>query len=215
MKQTFFGLFLFILLVACNNHTHSEGNNKILKESDTVNNSNENKTKLIEELLNLKLLLNSNNREKIASIFEFPKSNQSFKVVLANKDFNEKMEFQSNIVTAKNFVEFYDEISSNIWLKDITYLLNNLPLESLLHKDKIVIGQAQESKPCFSTYQIHKINDSITLRVNVLPNKNFKISNHKTNVVDENPTDYCEHSYWWSFKFDGSKLHFSQINGVG
>jgi hypothetical protein len=50
--------------------------------------------------------------------------------------------------------------------------------------------------------------------MNMNSNPNYKSKKTSLDEIEENASEICEHSFWWTFKFDGTKLHFKTIGGA-
>lgn len=65
------------------------------------------------------------------------------------------------------------------------------------------------------SYRIEIIKDSVVLRMDMYSNKSYVTKNLSQEDIPENSSEFCEHSFWWNFYFDGTKLHLKNIEGAG
>ncbi len=215
MKTIFFIATICILLFACNSEPKTFDKNQANRTSDTLSISQKTRNTLIEELKKMRQIFNTNDKQQIATIFKFPKTDSEFSVYIEDSSFNEQVRQNSNNITIDNFLKHYKEISTSIWLDNVKYLLNTLPIDSLHHKDNLELSNIIEKEPCYYSYQIEVIGDSVTLRMSMNSNHNFKSKKTVQDEIEENASEICEHSFWWTFKFDGSKLIFKNMSGAG
>jgi hypothetical protein len=215
MRVILYILAIWIFVLACNNDPMTTQDNQEIAKNDTLSVLQMSKIRLIEQLNKIKQILNSNNSKEISSIFDFPKSDSEFSIYIDDSTFNEQLRLNSNNITKENFLNNYKVISSNIWVDDIKYLLNNLPIDSLIYKDKLEVSNLIEKEPCYNSYKIEVIGDSISLITTMKSNENFISKQKATNEIEENSSEICEHSLWWTFKFDGKRLIFKRISGAG
>ncbi len=215
MKTFYFIVTICTLLFACNNEPKSFDKNQLNITSDTSSIAEKKRTTLIEELKRMRQVLNTNDKQQIATIFKFPKSDSEFSVYVDDSLFNEQVKQNSNNITVDNFLKHYKEISTSIWLDNVKYLLNNLPIDSLHHKDNLELSNIIEKEPCYYSYQIEIIGDSVKLIMSMNSNHNFKSKKTIEDEIEENASEICEHSFWWTFKFDGNKLIFKNMSGAG
>lgn len=215
MKTIFFIATICILFSACNREPKTFDKNQIKRANDTLATLQKPRNTLIGELQKMRQIINTNDKQQIATIFNFPKTDSEFSVYIEDSSFNQQVRQNSNNITNDNFLKHYKEISTNIWLDNIKYLLNTLPIDSLHHKDKLRLNNIIEKEPCYYSYQIEVIGDSVTLRMDMNSNRNFKSKKTVQDEIEENASEVCEHSFWWTFKFDGIKLIFKNMSGAG
>jgi len=214
MRNNLFIATISFFLFACNSNTKNTDKKQCDNLSDTLSLSKKSRNSLIEELKRLKQTISSNDKQKIADIFDFPKPYSFFSVYVEDSTYLEQVKSNSNNVTKDIFLTHYKGISTNIWLDEMKYLLQNIPIDSLNYKDNLELSNLIEKEPCYNSYQIEIIGDSITLRMNMNSNLNFKSKKSSLDEIEENANEICDHSFWWTFKFDGTKLHFKTIGGA-
>ena len=215
MKTFFLIATICILFSACNSEPITFDKNQVNRANDTLATSQRIRHTLIDELKKMRQIINTNDKQQIATIFKFPKTDYEFSVYIEDSSFNEQVRRNSNNITNDNFLKHYKEISTSIWLDNIKYLLNTLPIDSLHHKDNLKLSNIIEKEPCYYSYQIDVVGDSITLRMDMNSNLNFKSKKTSQDEIEENSSEVCEHSFWWTFKFDGIKLIFKNMSGAG
>jgi len=212
MRRTVIILTTFVILVSCNNSEKTKiTSDKQVSEqiSDTTK-----RQKLIVELQKLRQTITSNEKEKIADIFEFPLSDESFSIYIDDKSFNEQFKSNGNRTTRVMFLQHYEAISESIWLGQLKNLFHNIDIESLDHKDTLEYEAYIKTEPCFYSYKIELNKDIVTLRMNMNSNRNYKSKTLSEDDIPENSSEICEHNFWWIFKFDGNKLHLESISGA-
>jgi len=212
MRRTVIILTTFVILVSCNNSEKTKiTSDKQVSEqiSDTTK-----RQKLIVELQKLRQTITSNEKEKIADIFEFPLSDESFSIYIDDKSFNEQFKSNGNRTTRVMFLQHYEAISESIWLGQLKNLFHNIVIESLDHKDTLEYEAYIKTEPCFYSYKIELNKDIVTLRMNMNSNRNYKSKTLSEDDIPENSSEICEHNFWWIFKFDGNKLHLESISGA-
>ncbi len=212
MKKTVILLTLFLILFSCNNSEKKEkisDQNVSEKISDNIK-----RQKLILELKELKKTITSNDKEKIAEIFEFPLSEELFSIYVDDNSFNEQFKLNGNKTTRTMFLKHYQAISESIWIDNLKNLFHKIDIDRLEQKDILENESYIKSEPCFYSYQIEVINDIITLRMNMNSNSNYQSKTISEENIPENSSEICEHNFWWIFKFDGEKLHLESISGA-
>jgi len=212
MRRTVIILTTFVILVSCNNSEKTKiTSDKQVSEqiSDTTK-----RQKLIVELQKLRQTITSNEKEKIADIFEFPLSDESFSIYIDDKSFNEQFKSNGNRTTRVMFLQHYEAISESIWLGQLKNLFHNIDIESLDHKDTLEYEAYIKTEPCFYSYKIELNKDIVTLRMNMNSNRNYQSKTLSEDDIPENSSEICEHNFWWIFKFDGNKLHLESISGA-
>jgi len=217
MKKALIILTTLLVLVSCDNSNRS----KTLSDTRTdkqITDSSKNKSErknLILEVKKLRQKIASKDKEKIAAIFEFPLSGESFSIYTHNKFYNQQFETNGNKITRTMFLQHYKEISESIWLEQLNNLFHNINIDSLLYKDTLEYEAYIITDPCFFSYQIELTNESITFRMNMNSNVNYKSKTLSEDDIPENSSEICEHSFWWIFKINENKLHLESISGAG
>ncbi len=213
MRQTLILLISVLTLIACNNSdtTRSTTNNQTEQQADT-NKSTRNI--LIEELKKLQKAVASNDKEKIADIFQFPLSDTAFSIYIDDSTYNELFKTNDSKTTKKMFLQFFKEISSSIQLDQINNLFKHIKVDSLLHKNILQYDAYIKTEPCYYSYKIEVIKDNVTLRMDMASNQNYKSKKTSPEDIPENSSEFCEHNFWWIFRFDGHKLSLTNISGA-
>jgi hypothetical protein len=212
MRQLCIVLIVFSILIACNN-----SDIKTTTSSETEQQFDPAKSSrpiLIEELKRLREIIASNNKERIAGIFGFPLPDTSFSVYIEDNTFSSQFESNGNKITKSMFLHYFKEISESIWLDQLNNLFQHIHIDSLLYKDTLEHAAYLKTEPCFYSYKIEVIKDSVVLKMDINANQNYKSKYSSDNHVPENSSEVCEHSFWWNFSFDGKKLHFKNIAGA-
>jgi hypothetical protein len=215
MKIISFIATICILLFACNSEPKSFDKNQLNITIDTSSISQKTRNILIEELKKIKQILNTNDKQQIATIFKFPKTDSEFSVYVDDSSFNEQVKQNSNNITTDNFLKYYNDISTSIWLDNVKFLFNTLPIDSLHHKGSLELSNIIEKEPCYYSYKIEVIGDNVTLMMSMNSNQNFKSKKPLEDEIEENASEICEHSFWWTFKLEGNKLIFKNMSGAG
>lgn len=169
---------------------------------------------LIDELKQLKNTLASNDKNKIAEIFMFPISDSIFQIFTADKGFYEKYKKNGKKITKSMFLEYFDIIYSENRINQMNVLFQKINIDSLLHKDFIESNTYNILEPCYYYYKIEIIKRTVTLTMNMNSNANYKSKKDPNKEMLENDSAVCEHDFWWTFKFDGSKLIIESITGA-
>jgi hypothetical protein len=214
MQQTLIVFTVLVIFLACNNFdTHKVTSNTQTEEQQTDTTKTRRQT-LIKELKRLQQIVASNDKEKIAAIFEFPLSDTAFSICIDDSLYNEQYKANDNKTTKTMFLQYYKQIYPNIWLDQLNNLFRDIKIDSLLYKDTLEYDAYIETKPCYYSYQIEVINDSVSLSMNGKSNTDYKSKDTSEGDIAENSSEICEHSLWWVFRFDGQKLHFENISGA-
>jgi hypothetical protein len=169
---------------------------------------------LIEELKRLRQIIASKNKERIADIFEFPLPDSSFSIFIDDSTFNEQYKSNGNKTTKSMFLHSFKEISESIWLDQLNNLFQHINIDSLSYKDTLEHEAYVETEPCFYSYTIEVVKDSVILRMDMRSNQNYESKKPSDDEIPENSSEICEHSFWWNFRFDGKKLRFENIAGA-
>ena len=212
MRKTVITLTTFVILVSCNN---SEKTKTIsdTQVSEQISDTTKRQT-LIVQLKKLQQTIASNDKEKIADIFEFPLSDESFSIYVDDNSFNEQFKSNGNKTTRAMFLQHYKAISESIWLDQLKNLFHNIAIDSLEHKDTLKYEAYVKTEPCFYSYQIELDKEIVTLRMNMNSNRNYQSKTLSEDDILENSSEICEHNLWWIFKFDENKLYPERISGA-
>lgn len=216
MKKTFEILALLIGLISCYNSNNVDVSSaeQLAKHETKTDSNNANRKMLISELKRLHYAISTNDKEKIADIFEFPLSRKSFSFYVDDKSFYEQFKSNGNKITRAMFLEHYNAISESIWLEQLKNLFQFIAIDSVEQKETIEYEDYIETEPCFYSYQIELNKDIVTLRMKMKSNKNYQSKILSENNLPENSSEICEHDLWWIFRFDGKQLHLESISGA-
>lgn len=212
MRKTVIILTTFVILVSCNDSKKT----KITSDSqvsEQISDTTKRQT-LIVQLKKLRQTIASNDKEKIANIFEFPLSDESFGIYVDDYSFNEQFKSNGNRTTRAMFLKHYKAISESIWLDQLKNLFHNISIDSIEYKDTLKYDDYVKTEPCFYSYQIELDKDIVTLRMNMNSNRNYQSKTLSEDNIPENSSEICEHNFWWIFKFNGNKLHLKSVSGA-
>jgi hypothetical protein len=184
------------------------------KISDTTETNKSERQILIEELKKLRQTIASNDKEKIADIFPFPLSDTAFSIYIDDSTYYQQFKANGNKTTKTMFLQYFKEISSSILIGEVNNLFQHIKVDSLLHKDTLEYDAYIKTEPCYYSYDIEVSKNSVTLRMDMNSNKNYKSKKNSEDDIPENSSEICEHNFWWIFKFDGKKLHLESISGA-
>jgi len=218
MKTTLlFITFLGFLLLSCNQTDRAViVKSKVTPESQTATtNSKSRRQLLVDELMQLQVVLASNNQEKIADIFPFPIANETIGIYMDDKLFNEQLEKNGNKVTRSMFINSYRDISENLQIDQLNQLFTKLTIADLLKKDALEHEATIKTEPCYQYYHLKIEGDLVTLTVGTNSNKNYRSISLPEDEIPENDSSICEHVLWWKFTFDGNQLKLKEISGAG
>jgi hypothetical protein len=212
MRQTLLFLTIIVTIIACNS------SDKTNVTSDTVayqvDTAKSTRHILIEELKKLRQIIVSNDKEKIAGLFTFPLSDTSFSIYVDDSTFNEQFKANGGKTTKQMFLNHFKQISESIWIDPLITLLNRIPLDSVMQKDRLERDGYNKKEPCYYSYKLEIIKDSIVLRMDMNSNRTYESKKTSEDDIPENSSEICEHSFWWNFYFDGRKLYFKSIGGA-
>jgi hypothetical protein len=216
MRQTFIILTVLVMLVACNNSDtiKTTSNTQVSEQHTDTTQIKSERQILIEELKTLQQIIASNDKEKIASIFQFPLSDSAFSIYIDDTTYYEQLKANGNKTTKAMFMHYFKEISASILLDQVNNLFKDINVDSLLHRDTLEYETYIKSEPCYYSYQIEVIKDSVTLSMNMNSNSNYKSKKKSEDDTPENSSEICEHDFWWVFRFDGKKLHLKGMSGA-
>jgi len=217
MRQNLIFLTIFGLLLSCNQPNKNEVRHDATTFSqlnDTTPSKSERQL-IIEELKRLQSVFASNNKEKIADIFNFPISNETISIYINDSTFNKQLEKNDNKTTRPMFIRFYRDISESIQINQINELFKILNIEDLLSKDTLEYEEVIKTEPCHHFYNVKIKKDIVTLIVGTNSNKYYKSNSVSEDEIPENDSSICEHTLWWVFTFDGKQLHLKEISGAG
>ncbi len=215
--MTFIFLAAVGLLTSCN----STEMTKVASETATViqhSDKSASKTErqlLIEELNQLKATIASNDKERIADIFQFPLSDTTVGIYIDDSTYYAQFEKNGNKTTRTMFVRFFPQVSESLQINELNQLLKNIRLDSLQQKNTLEREVHIKTEPCYKFYYIDVQGNIVTLTTGQSVNENFKSSTASEDEIPENSSEFCESLLWWVFRFDGKRLHFVKQHGAG
>lgn len=214
MRLTLTALTVHLIFAACNN----PDNVKTITQDQTgqkIDSANTSRKFLIDRIKNLQQTITSNDKEKIAQIFQFPFSPSDFDIFIEESTFNRQLKLSGNKIDKGMFLQHFNEIKTNIWLEQVDSLFRHVKVDSLLIVDTLKYNDYEKSEPCYYSYELIIDKDYIRIRIDGNSNKRFKDENVSIDHVAENASEVCEHSRWWTLKLDGQKLVIENISGAG
>ena len=216
MRQTFIILTVILMLVACNNSdtTKTTSNTQVAEQHTDTTQIKSERQILIEQLKKLRQIVASNDKEKIAGIFQFPLSDSAFSIYIDDTTYYEQFKANGNKTTKAMFLKYFKEISASILVDQVNILFLHINVDSLLQKDTLEYSTYIKSEPCYYSYRIEVIKDSVTLSMNMNSNSNYKSKRKSEDDTPENSSEICEHAFWWVFRFDGKKLQLKSMSGA-
>jgi hypothetical protein len=213
MRQTIIVLTVLVILIACNNSDTTKiiSNTKTEQQIDTTKSA---RHILIKELKKLQQIVASNDKAKIAGIFPFPLSDTAFSIYIDDSTYYEQFKSNGNKTTKTMYLQYFKEISASILVDQVSNLFQHINADSLLYKDTLEYDAYIKTEPCFYSYKLEVSNNYITLRMDMNSNRNYKSKKFSEDEMTENSSEICEHNFWWVFKFDGQRLHLSNVSGA-
>lgn len=206
MKPLFLALFIAGFLISCNN----AGTDKQADGADSTQNEEAPSPRraLVDAVNELKATLQSNDKNRVAELFEFPIADTIMGVYLDDSVFMKIYRSSGDRLTKPVFLKYYDTISRVTNLADIIELFEHIPVDSLLYKDEFEKVIVNKKEPCALVYGIMVEGESVTFRFGTIRNINYDSPN-------EDETDGCEYSSMWMFRFDGKKLRYERTAVAG
>lgn len=169
---------------------------------------------MIQELKRIKAAFASRDKERIADIFPFPIPDSVMGTIeydsTALKEFNEK----GGRTTREMFIKYFDENYKYLQMEQINELFKYLDIDKLNHADTLTHEVRSKKEPCYKYYEIHVSEDAVTFIFGTNGNSEYVDPEKKSND-DETIGDECEFASFWTFKFDGKKLHFDHQTSAG
>ena len=215
MKQIILVLTVLITLTACNNPDTANVKGTQTEQAIDAAQNKLDRNVLIEELKKLHRIVASNNKEKIAGIFEFPIVDTIFSGYVDDSTFYEEFKSNGDQTTKTMFLQHFKEISISMQFDQVNNLFKKINnVDKLLHKDTLEEDTYLKSEPCFYSYSIEIDRDMVALRIDMQSNSDYKSKKPSEDEIPENSSEFCEHAFWWKFKFDGKKLHVVNISGA-
>ncbi|WP_447635708.1 hypothetical protein [Flavobacterium microcysteis] len=217
MKKTLMFLAVTGLLFSCNNtEKHSPSTETtIVKEQEDTTASKKERQILIGELERLQKVFSSNDKEKIADIFQFPVSGKTVEIYTEDNTFNAQYEKNGNKLTRAMFIHFFPQISESLQIGELNQLFERINLNELLQSDMVKNEAVIKTEPCYNFYSVKVEKDLVTLTLGINSNRDYKSKSVTEGKMPENSSELCESVLWWVFQFDGKKLNFKNISGAG
>lgn len=217
MKQTFMFLAVIGLLFSCNTTEKKDASTEtaILKEQEDTTASKKERQILIGELERLQKVFSSNDKEKIADIFQFPVSSKTVEIYTEDDTFNAQYEKNDNKLTRAMFIHFFSQISESLQIDQLNELFKRINLNQLLQRDMVENEAVVKTEPCYNFYSVKVEKDLVTLTLGMNSNIDYKSKSVTEGEIPENSSELCESVLWWVFQFDGTKLNFKNISGAG
>jgi len=214
MRHTLILLTFFSLLASCNTtDTDKVSTDTTLKQqTDTAK---KDRQILIKELKRFQTVIASNDKEKIADLFNFPISNETVGIYIDDSTFNAQLDQNGNKVTRAMFIRFYRDISESLQIEQINQMFKKLNVDYLLQRDTLNHEAIIKTEPCFHYYGVTVENNLVTLTLGMNSNEDYKSKSVSEDEIPENDSSICEHVLWWKFTFDGKKLKLKEISGAG
>lgn len=215
MRPILILILAYIILFSFTDSMIEASNNmKTINHQNVVNEKKSERQLIIEELNNLKIVLASREKNKIADIFQFPISDSIFGIYTAGGAFNEQFKTNGHKITKTMFLQYFNDIYSEIQIDQVNILFQKIKIDSLLQKDILEYNTYNISEPCYYTYKIQINERTVTFTMNMDSNVNYKSKKKSNDEMLENDSAICEHDFWWTFRFDGSKLQIERITGA-
>lgn len=204
MRSFFLALFMVNLLFGCKN----AGNDKKAEGPDTAQPANtpapENAAKLImnNAILELKSRLESKNRNSIAELMDFPLPDTVMNVHVDDIGFLEAYRKDSNRLSKSMFIKYFNDISRDTYLDEVTKIFSQLPIDSLAYTNKLSKELKPETEVCTKFYSIEVQQNYVRLTYRTHANKEYVL---KT-TYDTPDFAGCEYVVSWIFRLDGERL---------
>ena len=112
------------------------------------------------------------------------------------------------------YMQYFKEISESIRLERVKSLFHYINVDSLSGRNALKYDAYVKTQPCYYSYGIEVEKSRVTLSMNSYSNKNYKSKKISDDDIPENSSEYCEHDFWWVFRFDGKKLYLETISGA-
>jgi hypothetical protein len=205
------------LLVSCSNAEHNKSRNDTITvtEHSDVEYSTDQRLIIIQELEKLRNLLLSGDKQKIATIFQFPLADTTVGIYLEDSAYNSEFTANGNMTTESMFLRFFPQISASLQLQELNELFRVFRLEDLQQKDTLRRDVKVKAEPCFKFYGIEIQGNQVTLTTGQGVNDTFKSQKSMDDDIPENSSEFCESVTWWIFQFNGRELRFVKQTGAG
>jgi len=217
MKQILMFLAVTGLLFSCNTtekHNTSTETTIVKEQVDNIAGKKDRQV-LIGELERLQKVFSSNDKEKIADVFQFPLSGKTVEIYTEDNTFNAQYEKNDNKLTRAMFFHFFPQVSESLQMDQLNQLFKKVNLNELLQRDLVENEAVVKTEPCYNFYRVKVEKDLVTLTLGIKSNSNYKSKSVTEGEMPENSSELCESVLWWVFQFDGTKLNFKNISGAG
>lgn len=213
-------LFLFtglILLLSCNSagdYSKAAAASTSIEEGSTPVPQTERQV-LIAQLKRLETIFASGDPEKIATVFTFPLPETAVGIYIEDSSFYAQLEKNGGSTSKAMFIQYFKPISESLQFEEVKTLFDRLHIDRLLQQDTLETEAVVATQPCTRFYGVTVEGKQVILKVGSNSNKAFKSKRLSEDEVPENSSEFCEQVLWWSFRFDGQKLHLDKIYGAG
>ena len=155
MRWTTVYLFTALIILSCKNSSSTKETNDtaIAKKVEPVAGKIDRPT-LIAEIKRLKEVFSSKDREKIATLFDFPIYDSTASIYVDDENYYKEWKENGDKTTREMFNRYFPQIYESLQIKDINFLFKDIQLDSLQIKDTLETDSYQKSQPCFKSYQI-------------------------------------------------------------
>lgn len=212
MKNIFISTFILFIIACNNNDVIKTSTDSLVNTKDTlVTKPKTEREILIEELKKLKATLTTNDKEKIASLFEFP---FPFAIYSNDENFEKDVKANNGDISKEIFIKYYKDVEESLWLREMNNFFKFIDDDNLITKDTLNTENIIKANPCYYSYEITINKSTVKILLTSNSNREFETTVSE-DEIPENDSSICEHSLWWVFNFEGKKLHIEQISGAG
>jgi hypothetical protein len=169
----------------------------------------QNREKLIQELKNLEVAFNHKDKIALSKYFKFPLGDSQISTYGIDRGFDNERKKNGDQITEKMFQKHFVRLYEYFQMEEFSKLFRNLNLADLLKKDQLSCEKHYKNSGCFYMYDIIIDTKEITL---------FYGNNSDDSYMKTHPDEQvvcAEHSYHWTFIFDGKKLYFKNLIEAG
>jgi hypothetical protein len=213
MKPFFLALFIVTSLFSCKN----AGNDKKTEEPDSAQAAGTaalvDSAKLImnNAILELRSKLESQNRNRIAELMDFPLADTIMNVHVDDAGFLESYRTAGNKLSKAMFIKYYSDIAKDTYLDEITKIFSQVPMDSLAYTNELDKEVKQEMEPCTKFYSIEVQQNYVRLTYRTHANKEYV----PKETQDTPDTAGCEYAVSWIFRLEGDKLRLFRQGAAG
>jgi hypothetical protein len=162
----------------------------------------------------LKAILESNDKERIAALIDFPVADTVMGIYLDDSTFQETYKANGNKLTRSMFMNYFDPIQRHTYLDQITRVFEYVPIDSLRYTKELSREIKNKNEPCASHYHIAVEGDIVTLSY-VLDDNDLYIKKGTKEEQEAFEDAGCEYGVYWIFRFDGNKFRLVQYAAAG